>query len=227
MVNRIAVSIVFLVLSLAGLACTFSAAVDDQPIIDIAPAEATSTPVLPTTAEPVSVTSTPLPAGEEPAAPTSTPHTLDATFSDPVNGYAFDYPAEWYRTGEPGEGAVVLLSTPPSAPGGGELPEGTAKIDVIPPSTSPGPHPSTLEEFIAQVDAQREDPAQAFPDVVVSEETWMLAGGIPAIRRTLDAPMAGRVAALYTVINGKPFMMIGYGDLTRFDEIARTLRPAE
>jgi hypothetical protein len=37
----------------------------------------------------------------------------------------------------------------------------------------------------------------------------------------------GESIALLTVINGHPVMLVGYGDLTRFDAIANTLRAVQ
>ena len=60
---------------------------------------------------------------------------------------------------------------------------------------------------------------------VVSQEQWTLAGNVPATRLQIESEAAGEVALLLTVINGRDLVLVGYGDLTQFDEIARTLRP--
>ncbi|NLG49212.1 MAG: hypothetical protein GX552_03755, partial [Chloroflexi bacterium] len=69
------------------------------------------------------------------------------------------------------------------------------------------------------------DEAETEASRVVSQEQWTLAGNVPATRLQIESEAAGEVVLLLTVINGRDLVLVGYGDLTQFDEIARTLRP--
>jgi len=76
----------------------------------------------------------------------------------------------------------------------------------------------TLEELVAR---QKQGIAS---DQILSEEELELASGLRAVRMQVSA--LGDSVRLMTVVNGHPVVLTGFGDLSRFDEVARTLRPS-
>ncbi len=147
---------------------------------------------------------------------------VTVTYTNLVAGYQFDYPAEWFVSGDDAS-VVALTSFETSGSDSGAIPQGSTKIDFISWGDD-GLPPITLDELMAYVDQERERAQEG--TIIIQEGRWALVGGIPAVRRIYQsATLAGRVMALYTVIDGQPLRMIGYGDLTRFDAIALTVRP--
>ncbi len=202
------------VLTLSSLACTMSAGVEQTTPAQVGATVEASQSAVVGIAE--------FASSDQDAAVTGGPDpSLGATYTDPVGGYAIDYPAGWWTLGDPGS-ALVLQSEAPSGPGGGVMPEGITKIDVIPPM-GPGPHPATLEELLAEADSSNTESG----GVVIEEQRWLLSGGIPAVWRTYESDRAGQVSALYTIFPAGPISMFGYGDPGMFDQIARTLRPLD
>ncbi len=159
------------------------------------------------------------PAASPTDAPTVTPILASATsaYADPKLGFTFDYPARWYVNDA---GSVISLTSydTSAAPGAGGVPVGEAKIDIA--FSEPGRNQG-LEAMAAEARVQ----ANAAGGGVLWEQRWELTEGVPAVRLQITG-LFGQVAALYTVIGGRSIRVIGYGDLSRFDEIARTLRPA-
>ncbi|MCZ7544486.1 MAG: hypothetical protein M5R40_13640 [Anaerolineae bacterium] len=103
-----------------------------------------------------------------------------------------------------------------SAPGRDTIPIGQTKIEVVFSERGQG---MGLEAMAGNARTE----VAAAGGGVLWEQRWELADGVPAIRLQVMGPF-GQVAGLYTVIGGRSLRMMGYGDLTRFDEIARTLR---
>ena len=57
------------------------------------------------------------------------------------------------------------------------------------------------------------------------EEAVLLSGTLPAMRMLVSG--MSESLSLLAIIDGHPVMLVGYGDLSRFDEVARTLRTVE
>jgi hypothetical protein len=134
------------------------------------------------------------------------------THTNPEIGYAVDYPADWYtQTGL----HLILTSFEPAEVGQGGIPEEESKIDVLSPASLRMNQP--LDEMVEEVKRDGE---------ILWEEYWTLPGNVPAVRLQTKSEMSGQVAVLLTRINDTSLRVAGYGDLTLFDAIARTLRPA-
>ena len=152
-----------------------------------------------------------------PAGPTITPESIGAapalqTYRSPAYGVEVDYPAGWISEGS-GDGAI-FWSRPPERVGVGGLPADLAKIDL---SGELGTI-LTLDELLAR---QKQGVAEV-GGRILSEEEWTLANGLRAVRLSVSA--IGDNVTLLTVVDGHPVVLTGYGDVSRFDEVARTLR---
>ncbi len=138
------------------------------------------------------------------------------TYYDPVIWYAIDYPYNWYGNHTAG-GPITEQSFKAVEFGTGNLPAGASKIELMP---EPRGGFNTLEQLVAHLKKGGEGGVPT----VSREETWQLAGGVPAVRMDLQLPSRTE-AALVAVIHGRGLTLIGYGDLTPFDAIAHSLRP--
>lgn len=189
------------------LVATGCAGVPAGPATSPAPSPTTA----PTDTLAPSATPTEEPATATPAAVPTIPGPTE-TYGDEEVGFAIDYPAGWYtQTGQ----NFILTSFKPAEAGQGGIPEGATKIDVVPPA-----HPDLnqpLDEMVEQVKSEDSE--------VLWEEEWTLPGGVPAVRLQIRSEMSGVVAVLLTRIHDTSLRVAGYGDLTLFDAIARTLRP--
>jgi hypothetical protein len=148
-----------------------------------------------------------------PSAPTITPQPVVSTYRNTLVGFELDYPAGW-SLDEAGD-TDILWSQRPIEPGSGGLPEGVLKIDI---SSEPNTT-ITLEELVAR---QKQGITS---DQILSEEALTLPGGMSAVRMQVSA--LGDSVTLMTVVNGHPVVLSGFGDLSGFDEVARTLRPSQ
>ena len=134
------------------------------------------------------------------------------TYTNSEPGFAIDYPADWCaRTGQ----NLILTSFEPAEAGQGGISAGESKIDILPPASPRLNKP--LDEMVEQVKRDSE---------ILWEENWILPGNVPAVRLQTKSEMSGEVAVLLTRINDTSLRVAGYGDLTLFDAIVRTLRPA-
>ncbi|MGH2524910.1 MAG: hypothetical protein ACRDH2_20575, partial [Anaerolineales bacterium] len=97
------------------------------------------------------------------------------------------------------------------------VPTDVTKIDVLGMPTVF----QTLDELVAQ---QKESLANS-NGAVLSEERLQLPSGLEAVRMRLSG--FDESLALFAIVNGHPVILAAYGDLSRFDEVARTLRPAD
>lgn len=140
----------------------------------------------------------------------------NATYVNTRLGFAFDYPPRWYVFDG---GAIIYLASydMSSAPSMSTIPRGETRIEFL---YGEAGRTLGLEAMAASARVR----ANAEGGGVLWEQHWELAGGNPAVRLQLAGRM-GQTAALYTVINGRSLYVTGYGDLSRFDEVARTLRP--
>ena len=150
-----------------------------------------------------------------PSEPTITPEPIGAamqTYRNLAYGVEVDYPAGWIVESS-GDGAI-LWSKQPDRVGVSGVPADVAKIDLGGELGST----VTLDELVAR---QKKGVAEV-NGKILSEEEWTLANGLRAVR--MSASAIGDNVALLTVVNGHPVVLTGYGDVSRFDEVARTLR---
>ncbi|MFN8597203.1 MAG: hypothetical protein U0559_13600 [Anaerolineae bacterium] len=155
-----------------------------------------------------------------PSEPTITPEPIGApsvlqTYRSTAYGIEVDYPAGWILESS-GDGAI-LWSKQPVKVGVGGVPADVAKIDIGGELGST----VTLDELVAR---QKQGVAEV-NGKILSEEALTLASGLRAIRMSVSA--MGDNVTLLTIVNGHPVVLTGYGDLGRFDEVARTLRPIQ
>ncbi len=148
-----------------------------------------------------------------PSAPTITPEPIILKYRNTTVGFEFGYPAGWVLD-EAGD-TDILWSQRPTAPGTEGVPEDIVKIDISGESNTV----MTLEELVAR---QKQGIAS---DQIRSEEELTLPSGLRAVRMQVSA--FGDSVTLMTIINGHPVVLIGFGDLSRFDEVARWLRPSQ
>jgi hypothetical protein len=156
-----------------------------------------------------------------PSEPTITPEpamTVPAeweTYRNDAISFEVDYPQGWI-VDEAGD-TDILWSEKLSGPGQDGVPANIVKIDIV---TEPNAM-TTLEELVQR---QKQIIADSNGKILL-EEAITLPLGLPAVRMGVSG-FADSIALL-TVINQHPVMLVGYGDLSRFDEVARTLRAVE
>jgi hypothetical protein len=156
-----------------------------------------------------------------PSEPTITPEpvmTVPAeweTYRNDAISFEVDYPQGWIV--DEGGGLDILWSKKLTGPGQDGVPTNIVKIDIVTePNTT-----MTLEELVAR---QKQIIADSNGKVLL-EEAITLPLGLPVVRMGVSG--LGESVSLLAVINGHPVMLVGYGDLSRFDEVARTLRAVE
>jgi len=171
------------------------------------------------TPRPVALLQQPYPA----PAPTSAvrgrllpaPGSATRTFTDEAAGYAIDYPAEWFVDYEQGHMVQLMNYDYATVLTPADVPPGWAKIEVVVLKPSEAPD---LNTYLQQLRAE---------GTVLWEESWVLPGGVPAQRLELQSALATKYPLLATAIGDKVIEVAGWGaDLSLFDDIARTLRPA-
>jgi hypothetical protein len=151
-----------------------------------------------------------------PSAPTVTPEPVVQlqTYQNAL-GFEVDYPLEWIID-EAGD-TDILWSEKPAGPGQDGVPTNVVKIDIVTePNTT-----LTLEELVAR---QKQIIVDGNGKILL-EETIRLPSGLPAVRMGMSG--FSESISLLAVIDGHPIMLVGYGDLTRFDEVANTLRAVQ
>lgn len=139
------------------------------------------------------------------------------TYRDTVVGFELDYPTGWVADTTGISNGVILWSIKPEGPGSDGVPADVVKLDVMmrPDVTL------TLDDLVAQQKAE----VANVNGSILAEERLTLASGLEAVRLHVSA--LGEVISLLTIINGHPVYVTGFGDLSRFDAVARTLRPVE
>lgn len=155
-----------------------------------------------------------------PSGPTVTPEPIGGapamqTYRNAALGIELDYPAGW-EVEAMGRGAI-LWSKRLDRVGVDGVPADIAKIDL---ATEDGAT-TTLDDLLARQ-------KRGVTDVngqILSEEEWILANGLRAVRLNISA--IGDSAVLLTVVNGRPIILAGFGDRSQFDTVARSLRPLE
>jgi heat shock protein HslJ len=188
-------------------------------------AAATPTPVPSTataTAVPATATlepPTPTPAPPEPP-PGVEPPAGFTLYVEPSSGISLWLPERWTATEpvrEPPHGqsrTTILQSYPPGKYVGGERRQpGDTKCDLIVhwPGTS----------VADVVPRNRSDP----PVTVLSEEEIVLRSGL--LGKLFEVESMGRSVSLVAEINGRAVVLVCFGELEPFDEIAATLHAAE
>jgi hypothetical protein len=137
------------------------------------------------------------------------------TYRNDTIYFEVDYPQGW--TVDEGGDLDIMWSEKPTGPGRDGVPANIVKIDIVTdPNTT-----MTLDELVAQ---QKQVIADSNGQVL-REEALTLGSGLPAVRMSVSG--FSESIALLSVVNGHPVMLVGYGDLSRFDELARTLRSVE
>jgi hypothetical protein len=156
-----------------------------------------------------------------PSEPTTAPEPVmtipnDApTYRNDAIGFELKHPQGWIIE-EAGD-TDILWSEKPGGPGRDGVPPNIVKIDI---TTEPNTT-MTLEELVAR---QKQIIADSNGQILL-EESVTLPSGLKAVR--LGVSGFGESVTLWTVINGHPVMLTGYGDLVRFDAIANTLRAVQ
>ena len=148
-----------------------------------------------------------------------------ATYEDEVAGVAVEYPEGWHvidvedaaKENSTAYG-VSFFSFEPEGAGGEGIPQGETKFDLVVMDTEA----TSLEEAIAERKTAMAENEP--PEAILSEERWTLAGGLEAVRWTVEGPHATALVLL-TYVDGRIVMISGLGDLGLVDAIARTLRP--
>ncbi len=137
------------------------------------------------------------------------------TYRNDAIYFEIDYPPGWIV--DEGGDTDILWSEKPSGPGQDGVPNHVVKIDIVtdPKATL------TLDELVAQQKRVIADNNGK----VLQEEAITLGSGLPAVRMGVSG--FAESVALLSVINGHPVMLVGYGNLAGFDEVARTLRSVE
>ncbi|CAG0929901.1 hypothetical protein TFLX_01473 [Thermoflexales bacterium] len=156
-----------------------------------------------------------------PSEPTITPEpimTVPAeweTYRNEAIRFEVDYPQGWIvdKSGD----TDILWSEKPGGPGNDGVPANVVKIDIVTePNTT-----LTLEELLAR---QKQIIADSNGKVLL-EEAITLPSGLPTVRMGVSG--FGESIALLAVIEGHPLILVGYGDLARFDDVAHTLRAVQ
>jgi hypothetical protein len=156
-----------------------------------------------------------------PSEPTVTPApvmTVPAeweTYRNDAISFEVDYPQGWIV--DEGGDLDIMWSEKPSGPGQDGVPPNIVKIDIV---TEPNAT-LTLDELVAR---QKQIIADSNGQVLL-EEAITLENGLPVVRMGVSG--FAESISLLAVIKGHPVMLVGYGDLSRFDEVARTLRTVE
>lgn len=186
--------------------------------------EPTAVPVPATPVPPTIEIPTATPTVEVPT-PTVEP-TL--TYTDTEAGFALDYPAAWAIlpvSPEAKAGSFIysttLMSWPPDEAGvGGSIPDGQTKVDV-----------TLIKSNVTSLDAAVAERKTLMGSgegetIVRAEEVVTLPSGLPALRWELESQFANSVEYIVP-IKGNIVLLSGLGDVSRFDGVARSLRPLE
>lgn len=164
--------------------------------------------------------------GTELGAGTDSDWLIDAqTYRDDAVGFEVRYPAGWDLIDVAPEVkqnslgyAVTLNSWPRQEAGGGGIPEGGSKIDILVNRSAPA-NPADAAAI------RRDELAQDPSNLTISNEDEIALGvGLPATRWEVEGPM-GKTVEIVTATNGYTVIFSGMGDLALVEEIARTMLP--
>ncbi len=176
----------------------------------------TLAPALPVTTA-VAVTSpaavfTATAAGAGEATPSPAPGYLQ-TYRDSTAGFELDFPAGWIVDTTGISNGVILRSKKAEGPGTDGVPADVVKMDIVIPNITV----KSLDELVVWEKQGIADSGHT----VLEEQQLQVPSGLAAVRLRLEGALA-----LVAVVNDGPVIIAGYGDLSRFDSVARTLRPA-
>jgi len=150
--------------------------------------------------------------------PTVTPTVINTkTYHNTPVGFELDYPDGWLiDTRNEATGTVILWSKKVGGPGTDGVPADMVKIDIVNPAVVV----QSLDELVAWekqiiADASHND---------LQEQPVQLPSSLVAVQ--LHVSGMGETMVLLTMINEQPLIVAGYGDLSRFMDVAQTLRPA-
>jgi hypothetical protein len=149
--------------------------------------------------------------------------TLTETYTDNISLVAIDHPAGWHLTDLSDENkqnsmayTIVMTSWSPEQAGRDGIPQGGTKVDLTVMKDS-----VPLDDFVA---IRRQMISMAVPaEQIISEDSWQLADGLPAVRLLVRSNM-GDIPIVLTVLNQNNIILSGYGNIALFDQIAQTLR---
>ena len=150
------------------------------------------------------------------------------TYRNTTTGFELDVPADWViEETTPPSGPVVLdtvaylYSKPPAPQPGGEGPFDGLKIDVVVMYDVSG---KALDQLVAEYRANVTSESNG---QILAEQRQTLASGVEVVRLHTVSTF-GEGAVLMAVVNGRALILGGSGtDLSRFDEVALTLRRIE
>jgi hypothetical protein len=143
------------------------------------------------------------------------------TYTDPANGFSFDYPAAWML--EPatfGTRAAGVQLTSWSHPAGEippETPPGGSRLDVAVQLWDP-------KGDLAAFSQQRKSAWEASAITVVSEESLTLSGGRVARQFVVQGADGVQSYFLFTTLGDDYLVFSGSGDLALLSRIAQSLR---
>jgi len=152
-----------------------------------------------------------------------------STYTDPVSGFAFDYPAGWMLTDlsqEQKQNALIytvtlrsmqVTPTPKQQEG---LPAGMTAIDIGIQKNGP----KTLGQAVDDRRAAAANPDNGAPAKIIVDEDWPLPGGLPAHRLMLTVGPGQHVTEVITLIQGHLVLVSGQGDQVLINAIAASLR---
>ncbi len=211
--------IIFLLLTLLAAAC------GGPDKIELTPA-----PALPATAEPSVVSHTAIPTATSAESTATRPATISTappaesgevtpaptagnlqTYRNTTAGFELDFPASWLVDTTGISNGVILRSQKAEGPGTDGVPADVVKMDIVIPYVTV----RSLDELVAWEKQGIADSGHA----VLEEQQLQLPSGLRVVRMRLEGALA-----LLAVVNGWPVIIAGYGDLSRFDNVARTLR---
>ena len=148
--------------------------------------------------------------------PTATPVPANIqTYHNTVVGFELDYPTGWLiDTRNEASGTVILWSRKVEGRGIDGVPADVAKIDIVNPAVSA----KSLDELVTWEEQIIADAS----NTVVHKTQLQLPNGPAAVH--LQGAKAGELTALLTLVNNQPLIIAGFGDVSRFMDIVKTLR---
>ncbi len=161
-------------------------------------------------------TATSVPARPVETTPSPAPANL-RTYHNTTAGFDLDYPADWVVDDTGISNGVILWSRKVEGPGVDGVPVDVAKVDIVIPSVTV----QSLEELVAWEKQSIADSS----GTILEERQLQLPSGLTVMRLHVSGFDEG--VALLAMVNHSPLIISGFGDLSRFDGVAQTLRPSK
>lgn len=146
------------------------------------------------------------------------------TYIDNEAGFAFDYPADWYRAEFPGSrpyGFGLTTYDPDFPPTDAAVDDPTLvsiNIGVLPPAADI----TTVHEWAAvyrqELDAGRR--------TVEAVEDWMLPSGLAAVRFRLESRSGSPMDTILVMVNDRRIVIGAKGSFELLSRVLDTFRPA-